>query len=204
MSDAASKPLFSRNVPGSTQVLQKACVAVAGCGGLGSNAAVALVRAGVGELILADFDVVEETNLNRQYFFRSDLRQPKVIALADHLRNINPDVRITSHHVRVTTDKVVSLFGRASLLIEAFDQADQKKMLIESWCVAFPAKPVIAGNGMSGQGRLADLTLKHTANIYFCGDGKTEMSMGLSAPRVAVVANMQASVAIDLLLGKQP
>ena len=71
-------------------------VAVAGCGGLGSNAAVALVRAGVGRLILVDHDVVEASNLNRQHFFLGDIGRRKVEALADHLRADQPGGRASS------------------------------------------------------------------------------------------------------------
>ncbi len=80
--------LFQRNVPGSTEILNASCVGIAGCGGLGSNAAVALTRAGVGRLILADLDIVELSNLNRQYFFQDDVGQFKAEALAEHLKAI--------------------------------------------------------------------------------------------------------------------
>lgn len=191
--------MFARNVPGSTEILSGARVGIAGCGGLGSNAAVALTRAGIGTLVLVDFDVVEESNLNRQYFFRGDLGQPKVEALARHLRDINPNVVLEVHRERVTAERVGDLFGRVDVLIEAFDRADQKVMLIDAWCRLFPGKPIVAGNGMSGQGALDDLRVRRVANIHFCGDGKTDMSMGLSAPRVAIVANMQAATAIECL-----
>lgn len=195
-------PMFSRNVPGTTQVLQGACVGLAGCGGLGSNAAVALVRAGVGRLILVDFDVVEESNLNRQYFFRSELGRNKAAVLAERLRDINPEVELEVHEEKIEPGSVDRLFGRADVLVEAFDRAESKRWLLEAWIAAQPGKPVVCGNGLSGRGQLEDLKVTRLGPIYFCGDGKTDMSLGLSAPRVAIVANMEAAVAIEWLLEK--
>jgi sulfur carrier protein ThiS adenylyltransferase len=194
--------MFSRNVPGTTEALEKACVGLAGCGGLGSNAAVALVRAGVGSLILVDFDLVEESNLNRQYFFQADVGQRKCEVLAQRLRSINPQVRLEVHDEKIVPGSVARLFGTADLLVEAFDRAESKQWLIESWIAMGHDKKVVCGNGLSGCGHLEDLKVRRLGPIYFCGDGQTDMSLGLSAPRVAIVANMQAAVAIELLLEK--
>jgi sulfur carrier protein ThiS adenylyltransferase len=129
-------PIFERNVPGTTEKLQKSTVGIAGCGGLGSNAAVALVRAGIGRLILADHDTVEASNLNRQHYFQGDIGKPKVEALAAHLRAINPDVDLALQDIELTPGVIAPIFADADLLIEAFDSADRKKWLIESWCAA--------------------------------------------------------------------
>ncbi len=192
--------LFERNVPGSTQILQHATVGIAGCGGLGSNAAVALTRAGVGSLILVDSDVVEESNLNRQYFFLPDVGKLKVVALADHLRAINPDIGITSHAIPLTPDLVPDVFAPAELLLEAFDHAESKRWLIESWCRNFPNRHIVCGNGLAGVGRTDALRVISSGRIHFCGDGESDMAMGLCSARVAIAANMQANVALELLL----
>ncbi|HPZ08224.1 MAG TPA: sulfur carrier protein ThiS adenylyltransferase ThiF [Candidatus Eremiobacteraeota bacterium] len=194
------KDLFSRNVPGTTEILQKSCIGIAGCGGLGSNAAIALVRSGAGNLIIVDYDIVEESNLNRQQFFYSDTGKKKVEALSFYLKAINPRVNVISHDCEITPQNVAALFGSADLLVEAFDRAERKKWLIESWSRAFPNKPIICGNGLSGVGHIEDLKITKIGNIYFCGDGKTDMSMGLCAPRVAIVANMEACMAIEVLV----
>lgn len=195
--------IFSRNVPGTTEILQKSSIGIAGCGGLGSNAAVSLVRAGAGNLILADYDTVEKSNLNRQFFFQSDIGKKKVEALSFHLKAINPDVKLITHTYEITPRNVAELFGSSDLLIEAFDRAERKKWLIEAWCRAFPDKPVICGNGLSGMGRFEDLKVVNIGNIYFCGDGKSDMTMGLSSARVAIVANMEANTAIEILINKE-
>lgn len=194
------KKIFCRNPVGTTRLLQKSCVGIAGCGGLGSNAAVALTRAGIGKLILADFDIVEESNLNRQHFFLTDVGRPKVEALAGHLANINPRIELDLHQVRITPDNVLELFSDADLLIEAFDIAENKKWLIEVWSRAFPQKPIVAASGVGGYGRTERLRVVHTGNIHFCGDFETDMCAGLSSARVGIVANMQANLAIEILV----
>jgi sulfur carrier protein ThiS adenylyltransferase len=192
--------IFNRNVPGSTAILQKSVIAIAGCGGLGSNAAAALVRAGIGKLIIADFDIVEESNLNRQYYFQSDIGKKKAEALGSHLKAINPGIKLDVHTKKLTKEDVPILFKKADILIEAFDRAEGKQWLIEAWCKYFPERVIICGSGISGLGNTDKLKVQKAGNIYFCGDGESDMSMGLCSARVAIVANMQANVAIEILV----
>ncbi len=196
--------LFARNVPGMTARLQQATVGIAGCGGLGSNAAVALARAGIGKLILADADRVDASNLNRQHFFRADVGRLKVDALAGHLRAIHDEIRLTTHAMRLTPEFVPVVFRQADLLIEAFDQAEDKQWLIETWCRAFPERPIVAASGLGGYGRTGALQVRSAGKIHLCGDGESDMSLGLCAARVAAVAAMQANVAIELLMEAAP
>ena len=184
-----------------TARLQRAVIAIAGCGGLGSNAAVMLARAGVGRLIVADPDRVEPENLNRQHFFRSDVGRLKVQALADHLQAINPDIDLVLHDRLVQPEDVAGLFGDAELLIEAFDAAAAKQWLIESWCAAFPDRPVISASGLAGYGRTDELSVQRAGQITFCGDGTSDAAEGLCAARVHLVAAMQANMAIEILMG---
>lgn len=200
MTIASPDDRFARNVPGMTECLQTAVIGIAGCGGLGSNAAAALARAGIGTLILADSDIVELSNLNRQYFFSDDVGKPKTTALADHLRRINPRIRLRLHTVKITRDNFKPIFSDADILIEAFDQADQKIMLIDTWSKSFPERYIICGNGLGGYGRTEELKVIRSGKIIFCGDMTSDMGLGLCAPRVAVVANMQANVAIEILM----
>lgn len=186
-----------------TEILNNSAVGIAGCGGLGSNAAVALVRAGVGKLVLVDFDKVEESNLNRQYYFQSDLGKKKVNALSKILKSINPYVQLEVYDTELRPENVIEIFGKVDLLIEAFDKAESKQWLIEAWCENFLDKPIICGNGLSGLGRTDELKVFHSGNIYFCGDGSTDMSIGLCSSRIAIVANMQANVAIEYLVKKE-
>ncbi len=190
--------IFARNVPGATALLQQRTVAVAGCGGLGSNAAVALVRGGVGHLILIDHDIVEPSNLNRQHYFLDDIDRLKVEALADHLRRINPAVGLELWARRIGPRDVAALVG-ADLLVEAFDRAEAKRWLLEAWCAAFPDRWVVAASGLSGLGHTDAITVRRSGRIIMCGDFTSDMAEGLCAARVTMVAAMQANEAIACL-----
>jgi sulfur carrier protein ThiS adenylyltransferase len=193
--------VFARNVPGMTERLGSAVVGIAGCGGLGSNAAVALARAGIGKLILVDGDRVEASNLNRQHFFANDIGRLKVDALAGHLRAIHGEIGLATHAMRLTPEDLPVVFRKADLLIEAFDRAEDKQWLIEAWCRSFPERPIVAASGLGGYGRTALLEVRSAGKIHMCGDGQSDMILGLCAARVAIVAAMQANVAIELLMG---
>ena len=190
--------IFARNVPGATALLQQRTVAVAGCGGLGSNAAVALVRGGVGRLILIDHDIVEPSNLNRQHFFLDDLGRLKVEALADHLRRINPAIDLDLWTRRIGPRDVAALV-HADLLLEAFDRAESKRWLLEAWCAAFPDRWVVAASGLSGLGHTDAISVRRSGRIVMCGDFSSDMAEGLCAARVAMVAAMQVNEAIACL-----
>ena len=116
--------MASRHTPGVHAKLKAATVGIAGLGGLGSAIAVALARVGVGKLIVADFDVVEPSNLNRQPYFVDQIGMLKTNALVSNLRKINPYVQVETHAVKLTPDNL-QLFGDVDVMIEAFDRADR-------------------------------------------------------------------------------
>ncbi len=202
MNSELRNKIFKRNVKGLTDILQKSVIGIAGCGGLGSNIAVSLTRAGIGKLILLDHDVVEESNLNRQHYFLNDIGKRKVDALEFYLKNINPDIEIEKYNYKITKEDIEKVFFKADILMEAFDMAENKKFLIESWSKAFPDRPIISGNGLSGFGNTELLKVQKIGNIYFCGDSYTDIKLGLTSSRVAIVANMQANIAIELIANK--
>ncbi len=193
--------IFKRNVSGSTKRLAAATVGIAGCGGIGSNTAVYLTRAGVGNLILVDHDSIEESNLNRQHFFQNDIGRVKVEALADHLRAINPSIRLKLHDTRLTADNLIEIYGDAQILIEAFDRAEDKHWLLEKWCSARPDRPVIGVSGIAGIGNNASIELRTSGNIHIVGDERSDPQIGLCGARVAIAAAIQANTAIALITG---
>lgn len=193
-----TEEMFARNVPGTIEILKKKTVAIAGCGGLGSNVALALTRAGIGKLHLADFDTIEISNLNRQAYFLSDVGKQKVQALATHLQNINPNIELTLFDKKLEDSNVAQFFDKADLLIEAFDLAESKHWLIDRWC-RLNSKPVIGASGLAGLGKFDELKISNAGQIYLCGDQSSDMSQGLCSARVAIVANMQANCALELL-----
>ncbi len=185
------------------QILGRKTVGIAGCGGLGSNCAAALARSGIGALILVDFDTVSESNLNRQYFFTHQVGQKKVYALRDVLQKINPDICLKVYDLRLTPDLIRQCFSNCDAVVEAFDQASEKQMLIEKCLEVFPEKPLVAGVGMAGYGRNELIRVWQSGNLYICGDEVTEISEENPpfAPRVGIVANLQANVVVEILLG---
>ncbi len=199
--------LSARHTPGVHEAVKGTTVGIAGVGGLGSAIAIALARTGVGHLIIADFDVVEPSNLNRQQFFIDQIGLPKVYALRDSLARINPHVRVTACHLRLTPTNIAEIFGHARILVEAFDQATQKVMLIETFAARFPDRPIVTGSGMAGFGPANTVkTQKVANNLYLCGDATTAAApgTGLMAPRVGVAAHHQANAVLRLLLGCAP
>lgn len=197
-----SSNIFHRNIPGTVEILQKKCAAVAGCGGLGSNIAIALVRSGVGNLIIADFDKIEAGNLNRQQYLFEDVGKSKVQTLAQHLKKINPEVVVSVVEKELEPSDIKEFFAFADVMVEAFDTASSKLWLIEAWSEAFPRKPIVVGSGISGLGNFEEIHVRRAGNLYICGDEKSEMTQGLMAPRVAIVANLQAMTTIELLIKK--
>ncbi len=193
--------MAARHTPGVHEKIRQATVGIAGLGGLGSAVAVALARTGVGRLILADFDVVEPSNLNRQQYFIDQIGQTKSAALEVNLRRINPYVKYETHCIRLTPDNIPSLFSEADVLVEAFDRADQKAMLLH----AFKSRPIVAASGMAGYGSGETIGVhKMGDRIYVVGDLETAAApgCGLMAPRVGIAAHMQANLVLRLVLGE--
>lgn len=183
--------------------LSKFRIGIAGAGGLGSNCAVALARSGVGTLVIADFDIIEKANLNRQYYFADQIGLKKTIALRDNISRINPDISVIIHHKKINRFNIVEIFSGCHIIVEAFDSAEMKEMLIETIQQNMPGIPLVVGSGMAGWGKTNDLTCrKIDETLYVCGDECSEVSEDLPpiAPRVGIVANMQANVVLELLM----
>lgn len=182
--------------------LHNARVAVVGLGGLGSNIAVALTRLGVSNLYLYDFDKVELSNLNRQYYFLDDIEQYKADALVKHLRQINPYAALHSQVIKVTEDNIPALLGDCDIICEALDDAAGKAMLVSTVLSTWSDKKVIAGSGIAGFGKAEEITSKKiTKNLYLCGDGSSDFhDLPLCGARVALCAMQQALLAARIIL----
>ncbi len=180
-------------------------VGIAGCGGLGSNCAVALVRTGIKNLVVADFDVIDESNLNRQYYFLNQVGRKKVFALRDNLLAINPDINVDVYDTKLDEDNLIKIFGQCDVIVEAFDEASQKQMIIETFLTEMPDKIIISGVGLAGFGNNNALRTSRFGNLYICGDNISEVSdvNPPLAPRVGIVANMQANQVLELLLRRE-
>ena len=179
-----------------------ATVAVCGLGGLGSAIAIALARAGIGKLILIDFDRVDITNLHRQQYKTNQIGMNKTDALRSNLEEIAPYMEIETHTVRLTEDNVAELLRDADIICEAFDRAENKAMLTEVVLTKMPDKYLVAASGMAGLGS-ANLikTRKVSKRFYLCGDEKSdaEEEGGLVASRVSVCASHQANAVLRII-----
>lgn len=183
--------------------LGKFRVGIAGAGGLGSNCAAALVRSGIGSLVIADFDIIDKSNLNRQFYFAGQVGMKKVEALKINLGLIGSSTIIEVVDARLTRDNIPGIFADCDLIIEAFDQAEMKEMLAETVLSLWPGKAFIMGSGMAGYGHTDTIKTRDLGdNLFVCGDEQTEISdhQPPMAPRVGIVANMQANLAIDIIM----
>ena len=177
-------------------------VAICGLGGLGSNIAVSLARAGVGTLILIDFDRVDITNLHRQQYLASQIGRPKPEALAENLRSIAPYVNLVTHSVRVTPDNLGELLQNDDVICEAFDRAEEKAMLVNGVWERFPEKYLVSGSGMAGFASANQIrTRRVTKRFYLCGDEVSDVNdgIGLVSSRVAVCAAHEAHIVLRIL-----
>ncbi|CAK1242598.1 Molybdopterin or thiamine biosynthesis adenylyltransferase (ThiF) [Fructobacillus tropaeoli] len=193
-----------RNVADSQDKLAAAHVTITGSGGLGSNIAIALARAGVGHLTLIDFDEIEHSNLNRQQFKLSQVGLPKVLALKQNILEFNPFVEVTTWQERVTEDNVLDLFTGADIICEAFDDQNAKAMLLRRAQEVLPETPIVMGNGLAGIHDANQIqTVRQSDHVYLCGDGQTKGAEGLMAARVLICAGHQANQILRLILEKE-
>ena len=196
------KALTERHGKELQQAFSSATVAICGLGGLGSNIAISLARAGVGRLILIDFDRVDITNLHRQQYKATQIGMYKTEALADNLREISPYIELETHTEHITEDNAVKLLQGADIICEAFDDAECKAMLTNIVLTEMPDKYLVAASGMAGMGTTNSIkTRKITSKFYLCGDETSEVSdgIGLVASRVALCAAHQAHTVLRII-----
>ena len=185
--------------------LESARVGIAGAGGLGSNCAMHLVRAGVKHLTVVDFDVLNESNLNRQFFFRDQLGQKKVDALKENLLRIEPDADIRAVDMKLDASSTRSVFADCAIVVEAFDVVDAKAMILAA--LVGSGKKLVTASGLAGWGRSNAIRLrKMGADLIAVGDGETSVGKGVApvSPRVGIAAAMEANSVVAILLGAEP
>ncbi len=169
-------------------------VGIAGVGGIGSNVAVHLVRAGCTSLKLVDFDRVELSNLNRQFYFVDQIGGFKVDMLQKNLMKIVPDADIETARLRLTSENMLDTFSDCHLLVEGFDEQESKKLLVETF--ANFDMPIICASGIAGRDMEA-IRVHRLGNCTIVGDFQTDFrSNGLYGPKIAVIAAMMADIVL--------
>ena len=182
-----------------------ATVAICGLGGLGSNIAIALARAGIGKLILIDFDRVDITNLHRQQYKANQIGLYKADALAESLLEIAPYTEIKTVTAKITEENFADLLKGADVVCEAFDNAEAKAMLVNGVLEQLPDCYLVAASGMAGMETPNTIrTRKVMKRFYLCGDEKNDVAdtIGLVAPRVMLCAAHQAHTVLRILAGE--
>ena len=203
--DLKEEDLLKRNVKGIAKKLKKAKVCILGLGGLGSNVAVLLARAGIGHLKLIDFDVVEASNLNRQQYRISHIGIKKIEAMKTIIKEINPFVEIDTLDIKVDRENILSVVEDIEIVVEAFDRAETKAMAIEE-LLTNKNKIVISASGMAGLGSANEIiTRKIRDNFYLIGDSYSDYEeySGIMSTRVMLCAAHQANVVLRLILGEE-
>ncbi len=182
-----------------------ATVAICGIGGLGSNIAISLTRAGIGKLILIDFDEVDITNLHRQQYKFNQVGMPKTEALKQNLLELNPFIKLETHQVMVTEENAMDLLKEADVICEAFDKAECKAMLVNLVMAELPDKYLLSGSGMAGFGSANEIVTKRVSkHFYMSGDGVSDVNagIGLISSRVMVCAAHEAHMVLRILMGE--
>lgn len=203
--DAMYRALEERHGKELQKRFASASVAVCGLGGLGSHIAFALARAGIGRLILIDFDKVEITNLNRQQYKADQIGLDKTEALKRNLKEIAPYVQTETFCEKLTEKSIPELLKEADIVCEAFDDPESKALLTDTVLSLMKEKYLVAASGMAGleSGNII-CTRKITDHFYLCGDGVSEVTdgMGLVSARVMLCAAHQAHMVLRILAGR--
>lgn len=195
--------LHARHTPGVQERLQASAVGIMGLGGLGSLVAVALARMGIGALLLADYDVVEPTNLNRQYYFLEQIGQKKVTALCETLGRVNPHVAVTCLDKRLVEEDIAKEFTGVDALVECFDDPAMKAASLRAVLRDLSGVYYVCSSGVAGYGDNALIrTRRLYPGVYLVGDEESAAApgQGLMAARVGIAAHQQANQVVRLLL----
>lgn len=187
--------------------LAESAVLVAGCGALGGQTAMLLAAAGVGHLILVDFDTVCISNLQRQLFYREeDTGKLKVSLLADRIHALNSGLDVAVHAEMITHDNARDLISHADFVIEATDN-HASKIMIEEVCREMDVPCCIGGvAGWRGQVVTVAGGSKGLSLLFpEAGDDGIVMpceAEGVMGPSASTIASVQAAEALKYLTGQ--
>lgn len=171
-------------------------IGIAGVGGIGSNVAMHLVRAGVVAFRIVDFDKVEVSNLNRQFYFAHQVGLPKVKALVENLTLIRSDVQIEAIEVCIDETNIGELFHDCDCVVEGFDRAEGKALLLKTFWSS--SKYIVSANGVGGNDVETIRIYRPKPTIAIVGDFSSDIvNHPLSSAKVGTVAGMMASLVLE-------
>jgi len=181
--------------------IQKITVGIAGAGGLGSNCAMNLVRSGFKKFVVADFDKVDQSNLNRQFYFSDQVGKMKVDALEINLKRINQDIVVKKYPIRLSKTNISEIFASCDTIVEALDKAESKKIIVETFIKS--SKFIVCASGIAGIGNSDDITTRRiNPHLTIIGDLISEVTASCSplSPRVNIAAAKQADIILEHIL----
>lgn len=182
--------------------IRSAHIGIAGAGGLGSNCAFNLVRCGFRRFTIVDFDVVEASNLNRQFYFTGQEGYSKVEMLKANLLRINPDLEIDTFNQVIDSENISLFFDKCDGIVEAFDATESKKLIVETFMNS--GRLLVAASGIGGFGNSDAIRVtKIREMFYIVGDRVSEVTDSLPplSPGVNIAAAKQADVILTCITG---
>lgn len=180
--------------------IKAAKIGIAGAGGLGSNCAFCLVRAGFVNFTIIDFDIISNSNLNRQFFFEEQIGRSKVEALGENLRKINPQLNLSLLSEKITNENLDKFFNDVDIIVEAFDTPEAKAMLAQKYLL--DEKYFVCASGIAGFGNSDRLKTRAIGkNSWLIGDSVSDAKKHLLlAPAVLICAAKQADKVLEIVL----
>lgn len=198
--------LIDRHTKEIHEKINNGSVTICGLGGLGSNIAISLARAGIGRLHLIDFDIVDITNINRQQYFIRHIGMKKTQALREILMEINPFMEIRTTDIKICEENIGTIFSDEDVICEAFDDPESKALLVNYILEKYSDKFLVAASGMAGYGNSNEIrTRKIGKKFCLCGDEVREgkKGRGLMAPRVMICAGHEGNAILEYLINKK-
>ena len=194
--------ILKRQDPEINEILKNAKVSILGCGGLGSNIAMALARCGLGEIHIYDYDKVELSNLNRQNYDQKDLGKSKVSQTKKKIEDTIPYTKVFANNLFIIKENLDEISKKTDIFIEAFDKKEMKSLVFE-YFLGRKDKKLIMASGLSGLGDFSDIKVKKIENVTMVGDFKSSPEQGLYAPYIGIVANLEALLALKIIIGER-
>ena len=174
---------------------KKLIIGIAGVGGIGSNVGKILVRSGVMNFKIVDFDSIELSNLNRQFYFQDQVGKPKVDMLEKNLKRIDRSINIEKEMVKVSTENVKSLFSDCEIIVEGFDLKENKIMLMEE--LGGTKSLIVSASGIAGKNMENIKVKKLGQNCYIAGDFCSDNNnFDIFPPKVFCIASIMAGIVL--------
>lgn len=177
---------------------EKTRVSILGVGGLGSNVAILLARAGIGHINLFDFDLVDYSNLNRQNFSLEDIGKKKTLATREKILATTPYVNVDTFDVKLDENNILQYLNISEIFVEAFDDPFMKARLFDIFSF-HQNKYLVSVSGLAGMEDFHTIKIKQYKNITIYGDFESPQEEGLYSPNVCLYAALQAGQVLRII-----